>query len=60
MRASQDLVTARPEDDLLTAIQRMDDAGVGQLPVVSRDRLVGMVSREQLLRYLRARTELGS
>jgi Zn-dependent protease len=60
MRASQDLVTARPEDDLLTAIQRMDDAGVGQLPVVSRDRLVGMVSREQLLRYLRARTELGT
>ena len=58
MRASRDLVTARPEDDLLAAMQRMDDAGVGQLPVVSRGTLVGMVSREQLLRYLRARTEL--
>ena len=60
MRASADVIAVRPEDDLLAAMQRMDDASVGQLPVVSRGRLVGMVSREHLLRYLRARTELGT
>ena len=60
MRASADVIAVRPEDDLLAAMQRMDDAGVGQLPVVSGGTLVGMVSREQLLRYLRARTELGT
>jgi predicted transcriptional regulator len=59
MRARADVITLRPEDDLLTAMQRMDDAGVGQLPVVSRDTLVGMVSREQLLHYVCARAELG-
>jgi predicted transcriptional regulator len=60
MRASADVITVRPEDDVLAAMQRMDDAGVEQLPVVSQGTLVGMVSREQFLRYLRARTELGT
>jgi Zn-dependent protease len=60
MRASPHVVTVRPEDDLFAAMQRMDDAGVRQLPVVSRGTLVGMLSREQLLRYLRVRTELGT
>ena len=60
MRASRDLVTARPEDDLLTTMQRMDDAGVAQLPVVSGGALLGMVSREQLVHYVRARAELGA
>jgi Zn-dependent protease/CBS domain-containing protein len=60
MRASANVITLRPEDDLLMAMQRMDDAGVGQLPVVSQGTLVGMVSREQLLHYVRARAELGA
>jgi CBS domain-containing protein len=60
MRASPDLVTARPEDDLLIAMQRMDDAGVAQLPVVSGGALLGMVSREQLGHYVCARAELGA
>jgi CBS domain-containing protein len=59
MRASPDLVTARP-DDLLTAMQRMDDAGVAQLPVVSGGALHGMVSREQLVHYVRARADFGA
>ncbi|HLC43442.1 MAG TPA: site-2 protease family protein [Methylomirabilota bacterium] len=52
------LATVAPGENLLTALQKMDDANVAQMPVVSGDRLFGMVSREQLLRYIRVRAEL--
>ena len=37
----------------------MDETGVGQLPVVADGALVGAVGREQVLRYIAARAELG-
>lgn len=45
--------------ELLSALQVMDDANVAQLPVVEGDRILGMLSREQILAYLRTRAELG-
>jgi Zn-dependent protease/predicted transcriptional regulator len=45
--------------ELLTALQTMDDANIAQLPVVEGDRILGMLSREQILAYLRTRAELG-
>lgn len=45
--------------ELLTALQTMDDANVAQLPVVEGDRILGMLSREQIIAYLRTRAELG-
>jgi predicted transcriptional regulator len=37
----------------------MDDANVAQLPVVENGEIVGTLSREQVLRYVRLRAELG-
>jgi predicted transcriptional regulator len=37
----------------------MDDANVAQVPVVEGDEIVGILSREQVLHYIRLRTELG-
>jgi CBS domain-containing protein len=53
------LVTVSPDEDLLAAIKKMDDARVAQMPVVSQDGLIGMINREQVLRYIRTRAELG-
>lgn len=50
---------ARPDEDVLALLQRMDAADVNQMPVMDGRRLVGMLSREHLLRYIRLRTELG-
>lgn len=50
---------ASPEDNIMTLLDRMDEADVNQIPVVDHGRLAGMISREQLLRYLRTRSELG-
>ena len=60
MKPADRLVTAAPGDSLLQAIERMDDAGVHQLPVLDGARLVGSIDREQILHYVRTRAELGS
>jgi CBS domain-containing protein len=48
-----------PEESMLAALQKMDDANVAQVPVVHGGELLGMIGREHVLRYLRARAELG-
>jgi len=53
------MVRVQPQTDLLVAFQAMDDANINQVPVIAGDELVGMLSREQVLRYLRTRAELG-
>ncbi|MGQ9600484.1 MAG: site-2 protease family protein [Anaerolineae bacterium] len=52
-------VQVQPDMALLTALQAMDDANVNQVPVVQGGKILGMLSREQLLRYIRTRAELG-
>lgn len=59
MRPFQRLLTVSPQTNLLTALQQMDSANVAQVPVVESSNLVGMLSREQIVRYLRLRAELG-
>lgn len=45
-----DLVTARPDEDIRLAARRMLERGVKRLPVTEDGRLVGIVSRHDLLR----------
>ncbi len=54
------LLVVSADTPLLDALRRMDDADVAQVPVVDdRDRLIGSLSREEVLRYVRTRAELG-
>jgi Zn-dependent protease len=53
------LTAVAPEEDLLGALAKMDDARVGQMPVVAGGTLLGMIDREQILHYVRIRSELG-
>lgn len=52
------LIQVDPGTELLAALRTMDDANVNQMPVVDGDQIVGMLSREQVLHYIRARAEL--
>jgi H+/Cl- antiporter ClcA len=47
------VVTARPTDTVLVALEQMLEAGVDHIPVVEDDRLVGICSRTDVLRARR-------
>lgn len=53
------LITVEPQTELMIALQRMDEANVAQLPVIEAGQVVGMLSREEVLHYLRLRAALG-
>jgi len=59
MTPYQELVLAHPGEDAWTVLLRMDQRNVNQVPVEEEGRLLGMLSRENLLRYVRTRAELG-
>jgi len=52
------LKTTQPDQPTVDALEQMEDYDIDQIPVVQEDRLVGMVSRERLLRFLKARSVL--
>jgi Zn-dependent protease len=53
------LTRVAPDTELMEALQMMDSANVNQLPVVEDGDIVGTLSREQVLHYIRMRAELG-
>ena len=53
------LKIVRPEDDIKTAVQLMAEHGLNQLPVVVEDRLVGLLNRADIIRYVQVHHELG-
>ncbi len=54
-----ELVLIHPHEDAWTALRRMDEANVSQMPVEQDGQLLGMIGRDNLLRYVRRRAELG-
>ncbi len=56
------VIKVGPAEPLLNALRTMDDHGINQMPVVTGDdglTVVGLLTREQVLRYLRLQAELG-
>jgi len=49
-----------PDKELWTALEAMDRDGVNQLPVMTDGQVVGMLSREDIVTFLRTLQELGS
>jgi CBS-domain-containing membrane protein len=52
------LKTVTPESELSAAIGLMAESGLHQLPVVQDGRLVGLLSRADIVRFLQLRQEL--
>jgi predicted transcriptional regulator len=48
-RMSTCLICARPEENIIDAVERMTIAGVGRLLVMDGDRLVGIISRSCIM-----------
>jgi Zn-dependent protease/CBS domain-containing protein len=58
MRADLDAVTVPPQTDAMKALERMQRTGSSRLLVTEGDRLVGIISLKDLLRFLHLKLEL--
>jgi Zn-dependent protease len=54
------LMRISPDIELWTALKQMDRDGVNQLPVMVAGRVVGMLSREDVITFLRTERELAA
>jgi Zn-dependent protease/CBS domain-containing protein len=54
-----DLPRVGPDDELLTAVQLMDANQLLQVPVFDGSRLAGLLTRDEVIRHLRLRSETG-
>lgn len=53
------LKIASPDQDALSILEQMDESSINQMPVVSEGRVIGLITRDNLIRLLRTRSELG-
>jgi len=58
MASAEKLKVASPEQDALSVVEQMEESEINQMPVASGGKVIGVVSRDNLLRFLRTRTEL--
>ncbi|UCE19354.1 MAG: site-2 protease family protein [Gemmatimonadota bacterium] len=59
MTRKEELATAAPEEDGNVILSRLGSRDVGQLPVIERGQVIGILCRSDILRNLQLRTELG-
>jgi len=53
------LLVADPEEETLDILERMEENGIGEMPVVMGGVMLGIVVRQRLLHLIRLRSELG-
>lgn len=59
MISRENLPWTGPEEPVLSVLERMRSANVDQLAVIRGDNVVGLVTRDSIVRVVQARTELG-
>jgi len=53
------LKVAYPSQDALSILEQMGESDINQVPVVSEGIVIGLIARDNLIRFLRTRSELG-
>jgi CBS domain-containing protein len=59
MTPADHVVALRPGDDATEALSRMASADVGRMPVLEDGRLVGIVSRRDIMNLFKIKSDLG-
>jgi len=53
------LKVAYPEQEAIGILEQMGESDINQMPVVTGGRVIGLITRDNLIRFLRVRSELG-
>jgi Zn-dependent protease/CBS domain-containing protein len=59
MTPLQSLKSVQPNEDLNTVLKTLVQNDINQVPVISNNDIVGMVSRDNIVNFISARSELG-
>lgn len=59
MTRAEDLKTLPPRAALAEAFQLLNENKIGQVPVIERDQVIGLVTRADLMHYIHMRSQLG-
>jgi Zn-dependent protease len=59
MVASDDMVSVPPQMALVSALETMDDAELPEVPVMEHNVVTGVLSRDEVIDYLRTRSDIG-
>ena len=59
MTPAEKLKTAQSDEELLSVIERMEEYGINQMPVVNEGRVIGLITRDDMVRLLYTRSRLG-
>jgi len=52
------LKVAYPDQDALSLLEQMDESNINQMPVVSEGRVIGLITRDNLIRFLNSYSRL--
>jgi Zn-dependent protease len=58
MTPTANLKAAHPDQDALSVLEQMDENDINQMPVVSEERVIGLITRDALINFLRTRSKL--
>lgn len=58
MTPAEKIISARPEEPAVEAMIKLSRHDVGRLPVLKEGRIVGIITRSDLMRVIKTRTEL--
>ncbi|MBS7655463.1 site-2 protease family protein [Candidatus Bathyarchaeota archaeon] len=59
MTSAEKLLTIKPEDPALEALIKMSSFKIGRLPVIDEGKLIGIVTRSDVIHAIRTRLEIG-
>jgi len=59
MTLASKLKTVYVDQDVLSVLQEMDGENINHIPVIEAVKVVGVINREELIRFLRTRADLG-
>jgi len=59
MTPVKEMKLVHPADEAVSVLERMNEEDIEQLPVVDGERVVGLITRDSLLHFIRIRSELG-
>lgn len=59
MTPGDKLVVAHPDQEALSILEQMVENDINEMPVVTEGRVIGLITRDSLLRFIRIRSESG-